>query len=36
MRTMKAVVFVAPGRIELDERPIPEVGPLDALMRITT
>jgi alcohol dehydrogenase len=36
MRTMKAAVFVSPGRIELDERPIPEVGPLDALVRITT
>jgi threonine dehydrogenase-like Zn-dependent dehydrogenase len=33
---MKAAVFVAPGRIVLDERPIPEVGPLDALMRVTT
>lgn len=36
MRTMKAAVFVSPGRIELQERPIPEVGPLDALVRITT
>ena len=36
MHTMKAAVFVAPGRIELDERPIPDVGPLDALLRITT
>ena len=35
-RTMKAAVFVAPGRIALDERPIPSVGPLDALIRITT
>ncbi|RIK91373.1 MAG: alcohol dehydrogenase [Proteobacteria bacterium] len=35
-RTMKAAVFVEPGRIALDERPIPEVGPLDALLRITT
>jgi threonine dehydrogenase-like Zn-dependent dehydrogenase len=33
---MKAAVFVEPGRIVLDEKPIPEVGPLDALMRITT
>ncbi|HKQ12704.1 MAG TPA: NAD(P)-dependent alcohol dehydrogenase [Steroidobacteraceae bacterium] len=33
---MKAAVFVSPGRIELQERPIPEVGPLDALVRITT
>ena len=34
--TMKAAVFVAPGRIALEERPIPEVGPLDALLRVTT
>lgn len=34
--TMKAAVYVKPGRIELTERPIPEIGPLDALMRITT
>jgi threonine dehydrogenase-like Zn-dependent dehydrogenase len=33
---MKAAVFVGPGRIELEERPIPEVGPLDALLRVTT
>jgi alcohol dehydrogenase len=36
MRRMKAAVFVSPGRIEIDERPIPEVGPLDALVRVTT
>jgi threonine dehydrogenase-like Zn-dependent dehydrogenase len=36
MQTMKAAVFVAPGRIELDDKPIPSVGPLDALVRITT
>jgi alcohol dehydrogenase len=36
MRTMKAAVFVAPGRIELQDKPIPDVGPLDALVRITT
>ncbi len=35
-RTMKATVFVEPGRIELREKPVPEVGPLDALLRITT
>lgn len=34
--TMKAVIFVEPGRIELAEKPVPEVGPLDALIRITT
>ena len=33
---MKVVIFVKPGRIALDEKPIPEVGPLDALLRITT
>ncbi|PZP29055.1 MAG: alcohol dehydrogenase [Roseateles depolymerans] len=36
MSTMKATVFVEPGRIELREKPIPEVGPLDALIRVTT
>jgi len=34
--TMKAAVFVEPGRIVLEDRPIPAVGPLDALIRITT
>ncbi len=33
---MKAAVFVEPGRILLDEKPIPDVGALDALVRITT
>lgn len=35
-RTMKAAVFVEKGRIELREKPIPDVGPNDALLRITT
>jgi threonine dehydrogenase-like Zn-dependent dehydrogenase len=35
-RTMRAAVFAGKGRIELREKPIPEVGPLDALLRITT
>lgn len=35
-RTMKAAVFLGPNRIVLDEKPVPEPGPLDALMRITT
>ena len=35
-RTMKAAVFVEPGRIELQERPVPKVGPTDALIRVTT
>jgi len=33
---MKAAVFVAPGRIEIQEKRIPDVGPNDALLRITT
>lgn len=33
---MKAAVFVEPGRIELVDKPVPDVGPNDALMRITT
>jgi threonine dehydrogenase-like Zn-dependent dehydrogenase len=33
---MKAAIFVEPGRIVLDEKPIPDVGPLDALLRIST
>jgi alcohol dehydrogenase len=36
MGKMKAAVFVEKGRIALDEKPIPDVGPLDALIRITT
>ena len=36
MMKMKAAVFVEPGRIVLDEKPIPDIGPLDALIRITT
>ncbi|MEH6717759.1 MAG: NAD(P)-dependent alcohol dehydrogenase [Aurantimonas endophytica] len=35
-RMMKAAIFVEPGRIVLDEKPIPDVGPLDALIRVTT
>jgi alcohol dehydrogenase len=35
-KTMKAAVFVEPGRIVLDEKRVPDVGPLDALIRITT
>lgn len=35
-KMMRAAVFVKPGRIALDERPIPDIGPLDALIRITT
>jgi threonine dehydrogenase-like Zn-dependent dehydrogenase len=32
---MKAAVFQRAGRIVLEERPVPEVGPGDALLRIT-
>lgn len=35
MTMMKAAIFVEPGRIVLDEKRVPEVGPLDALVRIT-
>ena len=33
---MKAAIFVEPGRIELADKPIPDVGPNDALIKITT
>jgi threonine dehydrogenase-like Zn-dependent dehydrogenase len=33
---MKAAVFVRPGKIVLDEKPVPSVGAGEALMRITT
>ncbi len=36
MQKMKAAIFVEAGRIVLDDKPIPDVGPLDALVRITT
>jgi threonine dehydrogenase-like Zn-dependent dehydrogenase len=35
-RTMRAAVFVEPGRIELQERPVPEIGPGEALVKVTT
>ena len=35
-KMMKAAIFVEPGRIELADKPMPDVGPNDALMRITT
>lgn len=36
MSLMRAAVFIEPGRIEVQEKPIPDVGPNDALVRITT
>src|SRR5262245_22088717 len=36
MPKMKAAVFVEPGRIVIDDKPVPDVGPLDALIRVTT
>jgi threonine dehydrogenase-like Zn-dependent dehydrogenase len=36
MAKMRAAIFVEPGRIVLDEKPIPDVGALDALLRVTT
>jgi len=36
LRTMKAAVFVEPGRIELQERPVPRPGPGEALVKVTT
>lgn len=36
MSRMKAAVFVEPGRIVLEEKPVPSPGPLDALLRVTT
>lgn len=35
-RKMKAAIFVESNRIVLDEKPVPDVGPLDALIRVTT
>jgi alcohol dehydrogenase len=36
MAKMRAAVFVEPGRILLEEKPVPDIGPLDALVRVTT
>lgn len=35
-KKMRAAVLVQKGRIVVDEKPIPEVGPIDALLRATT
>src|SRR5271167_520789 len=34
--TMKALTFISPGKIELREKPIPQPGYGEALMKITT
>lgn len=34
-RSMKAAVFVKPGKIQLQEKPIPKPGPGEALIRVT-
>lgn len=36
MPKMKAAIFVEKGRIVLEHKPVPDIGPLDALVRITT
>lgn len=36
MNMMKAAVFVEPGRIVLQDKPIPDVGHQDALIRVST
>ncbi len=36
MKMMKAAVFVKPGQIVLEDKPIPKVGPGEALVKITT
>jgi len=36
MSMMRAAVFIEPGRIEMTDKPIPDIGPNDALIRITT
>ena len=35
-KMMKAAIFAEKNRIVLDDKPVPEIGPLDALIRITT
>lgn len=31
----KAAIFIEPGRIILGEKPVPDTGPFDALIRVT-
>lgn len=33
---MKAAIFVEKGRIVRDDKPVPEIGPLDVLLKMTT
>ena len=35
-RKMRAAIFAEKGRIVLEDKPIPDIGPQDALMRVTT
>jgi threonine dehydrogenase-like Zn-dependent dehydrogenase len=35
-KMMKAAIFVEPNRIVLEDKPVPDVGPLGALIRVTT
>ena len=35
-KMMKAAIFVEKGRIVLDDKPVPDIGPQDALIRVTT
>jgi len=36
VQKMKAAIFVEKGRIVLDDKPVPDIGPQDALVRVTT
>jgi alcohol dehydrogenase len=36
LKTMQAAVFVEPGRIELQERPVPQIGYGEVLLKVTT
>ncbi|WP_352339106.1 NAD(P)-dependent alcohol dehydrogenase [Psychrobacter sp. 16-MNA-CIBAN-0192] len=36
MNMMKSLIFIEPGKIEIVEKRIPDVGPNDALLKITT
>jgi threonine dehydrogenase-like Zn-dependent dehydrogenase len=36
MSTMKAAVYIRPGKIAIEEKPVPIAGPGEALIKITT